>query len=156
MRLSEGVEWGLHCCLTLAWIGNKEPVPTAKLAAHFDVPPAYLNKCLQALARAGILLSVAGAHGGFQLAKAPAELTLLDVVTAIEGPDEAFRCTEIRRSEGCTRDENRRPCAIAAAMHQAEAAWRAALSAHTLANIMTAAPPAAAERTRRWYALIRR
>lgn len=156
MRIGEGVEWGLHCCLTLAWIGNKEPVSTAKLADHFGIPPTYLNKCLQALVRAGILLSVSGAHGGFQLAKTPAQVTLMEVVAAIEGPEEAFRCTEIRQSEGCSRDENRRPCAIAAAMHQAEGAWRAVLSAQTLADIMTAAPSAAAERTRRWYTLIRR
>ncbi|MHB1565111.1 MAG: RrF2 family transcriptional regulator [Acidiferrobacter sp.] len=156
MRIGEGVEWGLHCCLTLAWIGNQEPVSTAKLAAHFGVPPTYLNKCLQALVRAGILTSVAGVHGGFQLAKAPAQVTLMEVVAAIEGPDEAFRCTEIRQSEGCSRKEYRQPCAIAAAMHQAEVAWRAALSAQTLADIMTAAPTSAAERTRRWYTLIRR
>jgi DNA-binding IscR family transcriptional regulator len=43
--MGEGVEWGLHCCLTLAW-ADEEPVPTAKLAAFFEAPPAYLNKRL--------------------------------------------------------------------------------------------------------------
>ncbi len=156
MRMGEGVEWGLHCCLTLAWIGSQEPVSTAKLAAHFGVPPTYLNKCLQALVRAHILISVSGAHGGFRLAKSPDALTLLDVVDAIEGPNEVFRCTEIRQIEGCSHDENRRPCAIAAAMHKAEAAWRAALNAQSLAEIVRSAPQAAAERTRRWYQDVRR
>ncbi|WP_280206483.1 Rrf2 family transcriptional regulator, partial [Nocardia cyriacigeorgica] len=38
-----------------------------------------------------------GARGGFELARRPERITLMDVVSAIEGPDEAFRCTEIRR-----------------------------------------------------------
>lgn len=156
MRMGEGVEWGLHCCLTLAWIGNREPISTAKLAGHFGVPPTYLNKCLQALVRAGILMSTPGIHGGFWLARRPEDLTLLDVVAAIEGPDTAFRCTEIRQNEGCSRAENRRPCAIAAAMHEAEEAWRAALKAQTLADMMLKAPAAAADRTRRWYQEVRR
>lgn len=156
MRMGEGVEWGLHCCLTLAWIGNQQPISTTKLAEHFGVPRTYLNKCLQALVRAEILRSVSGAHGGFCLAKRPDELTFLDVVTAVEGPAPAFRCTEIRQSEGCSRDEKRRPCAIAGAMQEAEEAWRIALKAQTLADIMQKAPAAAAERTRRWYQEVRR
>ena len=47
MRMSQGVEWALHCCLNLAWTGT--PVPASRLAALYDLPPAYLNKQLQAL-----------------------------------------------------------------------------------------------------------
>ncbi len=57
MRMSEGVEWALHCCVTLAWLGDERPVSTARLASSFELPPAYLNKRLQALVRAGILSS---------------------------------------------------------------------------------------------------
>ena len=97
MRMSEGVEWAAHCCLLLDWIGDADPVPTAQLAAAFELPPPYLNKQLQALVRAGILTSTRGKRGGFALARALDRITLLDVVDAIEGPDPAFRCTEIRR-----------------------------------------------------------
>src|SRR3954465_14811033 len=116
MKMSEGVEWALHCCLTLAWLGAEGPVPTSTLAAAFDVPPHYLNKFLQALVRAGVLTSTAGAKGGFRLARSPQETSLLDVVTAIEGEDRAFRCTEIRqRGAGCNGDKREfaRPCGIA-------------------------------------------
>lgn len=156
MRMGEGVEWALHSCLLLAWVGD-EPVPTARLAEFHDLPSAYLNKQLQALARAGIVDSIPGRRGGFVLARAPAHITLMDVVAAIEGPDEAFRCTEIRqRGQGSLLPERlfRRPCAIAVAMAEAELAWRRALKAQTLADLITtvaAHNPAAAERARLWY-----
>lgn len=152
--MSEGVEWGLHCCLTLAWVGDEEPVAKAKLATWFDLPPAYLNKMLQALVRVGILSSTPGARGGFRLARPPERITLMDVVTAIEGPDDVFRCTEIRRrGEGADAParEFRRACGIATAMRRAELAWRRELAAQTLADIMATAPSAAADRTRRHY-----
>ena len=154
MRMSEGVEWGLHCCLTLAWLGDEEAVSTAKLAAWFELPPAYLNKRLQALVRAGILTSTAGARGGFRLARQPAQITLMDVVAAVDGPDDVFRCTEIRRrgaGAGAPAGDFQLPCGIAGAMRKAELAWRRELAAQTLADIMAAAPATAAERTRRHY-----
>ncbi|MGW3042351.1 RrF2 family transcriptional regulator [Kitasatospora sp. NPDC001159] len=154
MRMGEGVEWGLHCCLTLAWLGDEQPVPTARLAAWFDLPPAYLTKRLQALVRAGILSSTPGARGGFRLGRPPEQITLMDVVAAIEGPDDLFRCTEIRqRTEGAAAaaDDFRRPCGVSTAMRRAELAWRRELAGQTVADLMAAAPAGAAERTRRHY-----
>ncbi len=153
MRMNQGVEWGLHCCVALGWIGQNEVVPTAKLAAKYALPAAYLNKSLQALARAGVLVSSAGPRGGFRLARKPEQITLLEVVDAIEGGEEAFRCTEIRRTgeSASPPGECRKPCAIASAMHRAEMAWRNELAQHTVASIMQDAPQMAAERTLRWF-----
>ncbi len=157
MRMNEGVEWGLHCCVALGWIGQNEVISTAKLAAKFGLPAAYLNKTLQALARAGILVSSAGPKGGFRLARSPEKITLLQVVDAIEGPEAVFRCTEIRRTgDGASpASECRRPCAITSAMRRAEAAWRRELSIQTVASIMDDAPRTAAERAVRWFETIR-
>jgi hypothetical protein len=38
-----GVEWALHCCLNLAWLGDGEAASSAGLAAFFELPTAYLN-----------------------------------------------------------------------------------------------------------------
>lgn len=155
MRMGEGVEWTLHCCLTLCWLETDRPVPAAKLSAIFDLPPAYLNKRLQALVRAGILVSTPGVHGGFRLARPPEKITLMDVVAAIEGTEGAFRCTEIRqRGAGAERPahEFQRQCVITTAIRKAELAWRRELAGQTLADVAAAAPSWAAERTRRWYA----
>ena len=154
MRMGEGVEWGLHCCLVLAWLEDEAPVSTGRLAALFELPPVYLKKRLQALVRAGILASIPGAQGGFRLARPPEKITLMDVIAAIEGPDEAFQCTEIRRrgagaeAAGC---EFARPCGVAAAMRRAELAWRRELAAQTLADLIANAPAAVPGRTRRFY-----
>jgi Rrf2 family protein len=151
MRMSEGVEWALHSCLTLAWLGDAEPVPTARLAGTFELPPAYLNKQLQALAKAGIVRSTPGPRGGFRLARLPENITLLDVVNAIEGPDEAFQCQEIRqRGVGASapKKEFREQCAVAAAMRRADVAWRRTLAEQTLADVKAAADRSAPESER--------
>ena len=137
MRMSQGVEWALHTCLNLTWVEGDEPMTTATLAAFYDLPPAYLNKQLQALVRAGILSSTPGPRGGFRLARAPARITLLDVVTAIEGPQESFRCDGILRAGPGGRPDvdYREACLLSQAMRGAEAAWRAALASVTLADV---------------------
>jgi Rrf2 family protein len=156
--MSEGVESALHICLALDWLGSPAPVPTARLAAAYELQPTYLNKHLQALARAGILTSVPGRRGGFALARDLADVTLLDVVAAIEGPDEAFRCQEIRRrgvGAQVPAARFRKRCAIASAMRSAETAWRQALAAQTLADVRAAADrhaPHAGPALRRWHA----
>ncbi|MGH3240672.1 MAG: RrF2 family transcriptional regulator, partial [Spirillospora sp.] len=97
MRMSEGVEWGLHCCVSLGWLDDQTPVSTRRLAAWFDLPQEYLKKRLQALGRAGILTSSPGARGGWSLARSPARITVMEVVTALEDGPDLFSCTEIRR-----------------------------------------------------------
>jgi Rrf2 family protein len=145
MKMSEGVEWALHCCLNLSWVDAGEAVTATRLAAFYDLPPAYLNKQLQALVRAGIVTSTPGPRGGFQLARGLDEITLMDVVSAIEGPQPAFRCTDIRhRGPGgavIARNEAASggliPCAISQAMRAAELGWRKQLAAQTIADLKT-------------------
>lgn len=135
--MSEGVEWALHSCLNLSWLPPGQAIPAAKLAAFYDLPAAYLNKKLQALARAGIVSSTSGPHGGFLLARSPAEVTLLDVVVAIEGPDEAFRCEQLlKRGPGADPDvDYRQACLISQAMRRADLAWRRELARQTLSDL---------------------
>ncbi|MFE9097949.1 RrF2 family transcriptional regulator [Streptomyces sp. NPDC007264] len=133
--MSGGVEWALHCCVVLTSV--REPVPAARLAQLHDVSPTYLAKQLQALSRAGLVRSLQGKSGGYVLTRSPAQITVLDVVDAVEGPGAAFVCTEVRqrgplaaRPEECTE-----PCAIARAMAAAETARREALRAVTIADL---------------------
>lgn len=157
VRTSSGVEWALHVLLSFAWLDDDEPLSSAQLAASYELPPAYLNKQLQALVRAGLLVSEPGARGGFRLARPVEKITLMDVVSAIEGPDEAFRCTEIRqRGMGATAPRRffDSTCAVSASMHRAELAWRRELAAQTVADVRTEADrhaPGVAESVRRAY-----
>ena len=97
MRLSDGVEWGVHVCTVLAVLPADGALPAARLAEYHGVPAAYLAKHLQAMARAGVLETVKGPRGGYRLARLATEITVLDVVEAIDGTESAFVCTEIRR-----------------------------------------------------------
>ncbi|WP_406291016.1 RrF2 family transcriptional regulator [Embleya sp. NBC_00896] len=135
--MSEGVEWALHSCLTLSWAEPGQAVTATKLAAFYDLPAAYLNKQLQALVRAEILTSTSGPRGGFRLARDLKQITLMDVVAAIEGPQDAFRCQGILRAApgGDPETDYLKTCVVSQAMARAELAWRRELAAQTLADI---------------------
>ncbi|WP_174567429.1 RrF2 family transcriptional regulator [Actinomadura kijaniata] len=155
--MSEGVEWAAHVCLLLDWLDDGRPVSTARLAAAYDLPAPYLNKQLQALVKAGVATSTAGARGGFRLARPLEKITLMDVVTAIEGPDPAFQCTEIRqRGLGATTPASMfdSPCQINTAFRRAETAWRRALADQTLADIRDQVARAAPDLPERYRARV--
>lgn len=162
MRLGEGVEWALHCCTFLAVLPPGASLPAARLAEYHGVPPAYLAKHLQALARAGIVESVTGARGGYALARRADDITMLDVVDAVEGAAPAFRCTEIRQQGPAAVEPSkyRRPCSIARAMWDAEDAWREQLRQRTVGEIVRGlardVAPDAAVKAAAWYREVKR
>lgn len=135
--MGRGVEWAVHSCVNMAWTPAGEAVNSARLAEYYKLPGAYLNKQLQALVRAGILGSVSGPRGGFHLARRPENVTVLDIVLALEGPDPVFRCDGILANvpEADTEQNFVRSCLIAQTMRQAELAWRQALARQTIAGI---------------------
>ncbi len=136
--MSEGVEWVLHSCTVLATLPTGQALPAAKLAELHELAPAYLAKHLQATAAAGIVESVPGPRGGYRLARPPAEISLLDVVQAVDGDATAFRCSEIRQQGPVAGPPStyRQACGIARAMWRAEDAWRAELASTTIADLV--------------------
>jgi Rrf2 family protein len=135
MKISGGVEWALHCAVVLT--AAKSPVAANRLAEFHDVSGSYLAKQLQALSRAGLIRSVQGHSGGYELSRSPTEITVRQVVEAVDGPRPAFTCTEIRQrgplatpAAACGQ-----PCAISRAMTAADEAWRASLAAVTIADL---------------------
>lgn len=140
MKIVAGVEWAAHACLVLAALPPGEELAAEALAAFHELPPAYLAKHMQALARAGVVCSSRGARGGYRLARDPAAITLWDIVSAIEGPGPGFRCQEIRGRGPCASTDlaKGRMCDIAAAFHEAEGAYRERLRAVSIADIALA------------------
>jgi Rrf2 family protein len=91
------------------------------------------------LARAGIVQPSYGKNGGYRLAKPAEAISVLAIVTAIDGNATAFRCTEIRRNGPCggrPDDCYSGPCAFAAVMWEAERAWRDQLAGISLAAVI--------------------
>lgn len=139
MKMSDGVEQAIHSVAMLASLSPDGVLSAAALAEFHGVSTSYLLKHLQSLSGAGILSTVPGPKGGYRLAREPEEITLLDIVLAVEGPAPAFRCAEIRQ-RGPNPLPDRyfsKPCGINAAMLKAERAYRAELAKTTVADIRT-------------------
>ena len=81
--LSQTTEYALRAAVFLA-AHRPDPQTNVEIARHTRMPPAYLAKVLHGLARAGVVTSQRGVNGGFVLAKPNDELTLLEIVTAVE------------------------------------------------------------------------
>jgi Rrf2 family protein len=158
MRISEGVEWGLHCMSVLAALPRRATVPARALAEFHGVSESYLLKHLKSLVAGGLLESVPGPSGGYRLARPAAEISFLDVTQAIDGAEPAFRCTEIRRRAPIAGGPLcfRGACTINVTMLQAEAAWRDVLRRRTVAELargIAATLPASRVRdATRWFA----
>jgi Rrf2 family protein len=156
MRLSEGVEWGLHCAVVLSVLPPEAALPTGRLAEYHGVPVAYLAKHLQAMSRAGILTSGKGPRGGYRLARPPADVSVLDVVEAVDGEEPSFRCLEIRRRgpAAVSAREYRTMCGIHRVMVEADEAWRGRLARTSIADLATGvardASPNAIEKFGTW------
>jgi Rrf2 family protein len=156
VRLSEGVEWGLHCCVVLAVLPDGAAVSTGRLAEFHGVPIAYLAKHLQSMSRAGILVAGTGPRGGYRLARPPADISVLDVLEALDGDEPAFQCLEIRRRgpTAVPAREYRTMCGIHRVMVDADAAWRAELARASIADLAAGvardASPKAIEKFGTW------
>lgn len=135
MKLSGGVEWSLHCCVVLSQ--STSPVPTARLAELHGISKTYLAKHLRSLALAGLVHPSEGRDGGYLLTRDPTQISVLDVVQAVDGTEPAFRCTEIRQQGilAAPPEQCLSICGIAKVMATAEKAYRAELSSVTIADL---------------------
>ncbi len=138
MKLSDGVEQAIHSVAMLSGLSPGGVLSAAALADFHGVSTSYLLKHLQALSAAGILQTVPGPRGGYRLSRGADEVTLLDVVLAVEGREPAFRCKEIRQRGPNPLPQRymTRPCQINAAMLRAERAYRDELAKTTIAAVL--------------------
>jgi Rrf2 family protein len=97
--ISQTVEYALRAVVCLAH-ASPGAQTTEQIARATRVPPAYLSKVLQTLSRHGIVQSQRGLHGGFHLAKSPAELTILEVVNSVEPIQRIRSCPLELKSHG--------------------------------------------------------
>ncbi|MBP2301827.1 RrF2 family transcriptional regulator [Azospirillum picis] len=138
-HLTVSVEYGIHCLLWLISADDK-PLSSRDLAELQGISPSFLAKIFPKLEKAGIVAASEGVRGGYRLARAPEDITFLDVVDAIEGDKPLFDCQEIRGR--CAVFGERPPswatsgvCAVHATMMRAEKAMRAVLAQETLASV---------------------
>ncbi len=135
------VEYALHTLLNLS-LAPREIAPSARDLAEFQrLPVAFMQKLLTQLEKAGLITGSEGMRGGWQLARAPAAITALEVADAAHGNAPLFECQNIRARCALWRDgaapavATQGTCAIHRVMLAAERAMRNELGARTLADI---------------------
>lgn len=101
MMLSRAGEYAVRCVLYMSGQHRDRTVPRKEVAAAMDIPEKFLSKVAQDLSRAGIILIRQGSRGGYHLLKDPGDITLLDVVEAVDG--EIFLNECVMQPESCRR-----------------------------------------------------
>ncbi len=86
MKLSRTVSYAVQAMLQLAQSEPEVPIPCSRLAASGNMPERFLLHILRNLVVHGILQSSRGVDGGYWLCRDPSEISLLDVIEAVEGP----------------------------------------------------------------------
>ncbi len=86
MKLSRTMLYALQATVQLAEAGPSSPVPCSRLAEKGKMPERFLLQILRNLVTHGLLRSTRGVDGGYTLLRDPAEITLLDLIEAIDGP----------------------------------------------------------------------
>ncbi len=94
LKLSKRVEYGLIALLYMDSLDQGSLAVSRDIAEQFRLPAGLLGKVLQTLAREGVVESVHGAHGGYRLTRPLEEISVGQVLNAIEGPVHLTRCQE--------------------------------------------------------------
>jgi Rrf2 family protein len=93
LRLSKKADYALMAMKHLALRGERGASSAREIAEQYGIPIELMAKVLQRLVRRGLLLSQQGTRGGYQLARVPGEISVADVIQAIEGPVTVTACS---------------------------------------------------------------
>lgn len=131
--ISQTAEYALRA---ISFLAERSPNPatTKEIARGTRVPPAYLSKVLQALGRAGIVQTQRGVGGGVSLCRPLDELTMLEVVNAVDPILRIKKCPLGLAAHGV------RLCPMHSRLDAAMAAIETALRASTLAEVLSEPP----------------
>jgi len=103
MQITRQADYAVRAVLYLARLGQNERAATSQVAQEQHIPPSFLAKIISQLSIAGLLHTSRGARGGVTLAREPRDITLLEVIEAIDGPIMLNEC--VGDSATCSFDE---------------------------------------------------
>lgn len=92
MQLTKRSDYALRAMLYLAKQGEEKFILSKEIAAEQDIPPKFLPQILVELSRAGLVYTVRGAQGGVRLSRPASEISIKEILEAIEGPLLLSRC----------------------------------------------------------------
>jgi Rrf2 family protein len=104
MQITRQADYAVRAVLHLARINRGQRAATSAVAQEQRIPPSFLAKIISQLSIAGLLHTSRGARGGVTLARDPKDITLLEVVEAIDGPIQLNEC--VGENGICSFEEN--------------------------------------------------
>ena len=103
MQITRQADYAIRAVRYLARQGENQRAATSTVAREMKIPPSFLAKIISQLSIAGLLHTSRGARGGVSLAREPKDISLLDVVEAIDGPILLNEC--VGETGNCTFEE---------------------------------------------------
>lgn len=101
MQITRQADYAIRAVMYLAELGPDEKASTSQIAEEKDIPLSFLAKIIAQLSVAGLLQTMRGARGGVTLARSAQEISLLEVVEAIDGPilinecvNDTYQCSQ--------------------------------------------------------------
>ena len=122
------------------------PASLAEIATEEDLPRAYLEQLVVSLREAGLVISTRGAHGGYELGRPPATITMTEVLRALEGPIAPMLCASDDPEHATLCDRSSR-CTVNLLWVRVRDAVAGALDSMTLADLVPPRMPSASNQT---------
>jgi Rrf2 family protein len=132
MKISTKGDYATRALQDLAMHYNAGPVPMEAIAERQALPARYLEQLLLTLKRAGFLASKRGVNGGYYLAKPPREITLGQIIRAVDGPVAPIFCVTEPPREQCSQESF---CVLRDVWAEVQGAVSAIVDHTTLADI---------------------
>lgn len=129
IRITKQTDYGIVLLTHLATTPERQ-VNAPELAGETRLPLPMVSKILKLLVREGVLVSHRGVKGGYGLARAPEEISMAEVISALEGPIAITEC--IDEHSGCTHEPF---CGVRGRWHRINTALREALEGITLGEM---------------------
>ncbi len=117
MQITRQSEYAIRTLVEMAKHPAEEMLTTGYIAERQEIPPDFLKKTIKLLILAGLISTQRGIRGGLKLNQPPKEISLLDIITAVEGPIALNICLS-----GDNNCKNKKTCRISAALARAQEA----------------------------------
>lgn len=136
MQFSVGVEYAFHSLFYMVDLPKEKTIGIREIAGLHGITETYLSKIFAKLRKAGIVRSVPGVKGGYELARSASAISFWDIIEAVEGPAHLFHCDELRKKNIFVADPKvytpKCPCLIKVVIQEAEELMRVRLRKKSL------------------------
>jgi Rrf2 family transcriptional regulator, iron-sulfur cluster assembly transcription factor len=130
MQITQACEYAIRTMLHLSGLPDGTTANVSTISNEWEIPETFLRKIVSSLSKAGLITTQRGVGGGLQLSRNPENITLLDVIEAIEGPISLNKC--LMAEQVCPRDGW---CPVHTVWMEAQQKLREHLSSRTLASL---------------------